>query len=357
MSSSEASNNIHSELHQEIAAAHSIDTLKAISVRILDITNAALRSGAGTKDVVQLISRLNNAITLRLIALLESNEGIRLPEGAAYLMLGSEGRGEQTLRTDQDSAIVYSDDFPPGNLCHVERFATRLVDALEEIGVPRCPGGIMASNPQWRHSLTEWKRLLTLWITAPTPEHMLNFGIFQDIRPLHGNLSLGTELREHIRNTVHDTAVFFPNMACHAARFPSPLTIFGRIRVEHRGDHKGTFDIKKAGIFAITVGTSLLALETGSIGGTTWDKLELLGKRKIFNPGDLKAIEEAFTYLVKLRLKWQLRELSAGRKPTNHVDPRDMADRERNELLKALKGVTIFLYQFRNHYQLGSISV
>lgn len=357
MSSSEASNNIHSELHQEIAAACSVDALRAFSIRILDITNAALRSGAGTKDVVQLIARLNNAITLRLIALLENNEAIRLPEGAAYLALGSEGRGEQTLRTDQDSAIVYSDDFPPGNLCHVERFATRLVDALEEIGVPRCPGNIMASNPQWRHSLTEWKRLLTLWITAPTPEHMLNFGIFQDICPLHGNLSLGTELRNHIRNTVHDTALFFPNMACHAVRFPSPLTMFGRIRVERRGEHKGKFDIKKAGIFAITVGTSLLALETGSIGGTTWDKLELLGKRKIFNPRDLEAIEEAFTYLVTLRLKWQLRELSAGRKPTNHVDPRDMTDRERNELLQALKGVTTFLYLFRNHYLLGSISV
>ena len=357
MSSGEVSNQNHFELYQEIAAAPSVDALRALSIRILDITDAALRSGAGTKDVVQLISRLNNAITLRLIALLENSEGIRLPEGAAYLALGSEGRGEQTLRTDQDSAIVYSDDFPPENLFHVERFATRLVDALEEIGVPRCPGNIMASNPEWRHGLTEWKRLLTLWITVPTPEHMLNFGIFQDIRPLYGNLSLGTELRDHIRHAVHDTVLFFPNMACHAARFPSPLAMFGRIRVERRGDHKGKIDIKKAGIFAITVGTSLLALETGIIGGTTWDKLELLGKRKIFNPGDLKAIEEAFSCLVKLRLKWQLRELSAGGKPTNYVDPRDMTDSERNEFRQALKGVTTFLYLFRNHYQLGSISM
>ncbi|MGB9082098.1 MAG: DUF294 nucleotidyltransferase-like domain-containing protein, partial [Desulfuromonadaceae bacterium] len=203
MSSSEASNN-NVELYQEIVAAHSIGALRALSIRILDITDAALRSGAGTKDIVQLISRFNDAITVRLIALLENSEGIRLPEGTAYLALGSEGRGEQTLRTDQDSAIVYSDDFPPENLCHVERFAARLVDALEEIGVPRCPGNIMASNPQWRHGLTEWKRLLTLWITVPTPEHMLNFGIFQDIRPLYGNLSLGTELRDHIRHAVHD---------------------------------------------------------------------------------------------------------------------------------------------------------
>jgi CBS domain-containing protein len=357
MPSSEINTNNNFELYQEIVAAQSIDTLRAISVRMLDTADDAIRSGAGTKDVVQLISRFNNAITLRLIILLESTEGIRLPEGATYLALGSEGRGEQTLRTDQDSAIVYTDDFPPENLCNIERFATRLVDALEEIGVPRCPGNIMASNPQWRHSLTEWKQLLTRWITVPTSEHMLNFGIFQDIRPLHGNLSLGAELRDHIRYTVHNTSLFFPNMACHAARFPSPLAMFGRIRVERRGDIKGKIDIKKAGIFAITVGASLLALESGLIGGTTWDKLELLGKRKIFNAGDLKAIEEAFTYLVKLRLKWQLRELSAGGKPTNYVDPRDMTDIERNEFRHALKGVNIFLYLFRNHYLLGHISM
>lgn len=357
MPSSQINDKNNLDLYQEIVAAQSINALKVISVRMLGTTDDAIRSGIGTKDVVKLISRFNNAITLRLITLLENTEGISLPEGAAYLALGSEGRGEQTLRTDQDSAIVYSDDFPSQNLCHIEQFAARLVDALEEIGVPRCPGNIMASNPEWRHNLTEWKRLLNQWITVPTPEHMLNFGIFQDIRPLYGDLSLGTELRDHIRHSVHKTVFFFPNMACHAARFPPPLAMFGRIRTERRGENKGKIDIKKAGIFVITVGTSLLALESGIIGGTTWDKLELLGKHKIITAGDLRKIEEGFTYLVQLRLQRQLRELLAGGKATNYVDPRDMADIERDRFRNALKGVTIFLHLFRSHYQLGSISI
>jgi CBS domain-containing protein len=344
------------DLNREIVTARSIEALGSISARMLDTADFAIRSGVGTKTVVQLISRFNDAITLRLISLLESTEGIHLPEGATYLALGSEGRGEQTLRTDQDSAIIYSDDFPPEKLHIVKRFAVRLVNALEEIGVPRCPGNIMADNPQWRHSLTEWKRLLNQWITAPTPEHMLNFGIFQDLRPLHGNPSLGSELRDHIRTTVHNTACFFPNMAYHAARFPPPLTLFGRIRVERRGDNRGKIDIKKAGIFAITVGVSLLALENGFIGGTTWDKLELLGRGNIVRAGDLKTIEEAFTYLVQLRLQWQLREQSANRKPTNHVDPRVMTDRERDQFRHALKGVITFLHFFRTHYKLDFIS-
>ena len=258
-------------LHQEIETAHSIDQLRALGVRLLDMVRFTISTGVDTKTIVYLISQFNDAITLRLIALLEGIEGIRLPEGAAYLVLGSIGRGEQTLRTDQDSAIVYSDDLPSEKFRDVERFATRLVDALEEVGVPRCPGNIMAANHQWRHSITEWKRLLDQWISVPTPEHILNFGMFKDLRALHGDETLGMQLRDHICAAVQRHTFFFHNMAGHVVRFPSPFTLFGRIRVEQNGEHKGVVDLKKAGIFAITTGASLLALEAGILGGNTWE--------------------------------------------------------------------------------------
>jgi CBS domain-containing protein len=223
--------------------------------------------------------------------------------------------------------------------------------------VPRCPGNIMAGNPQWRHSLMEWKRLLDQWISDPTPEHMLDFGTFQDLRPLHGNESLGTQLCDHIRAAVRDAPLFFPYMANHAVRFPPPLTMFGRIRVEHHGEQRGKVDIKKAGIFAITVGTSLLALEAGIIGGSTWEKLELLGQRSVLKPGDVKTIEEAFTFLVRVRLQWQLQDLAANAKPSNHIDPRAMTDNERYQLRQALEGVNIFLRIMYDRYHLDFISI
>lgn len=343
-------------LFQEIEAALSIDTLRALGVRMLDVVRVASRPGADIKSMVQCISQLNDAITLRLIALLESTEGIRLPEGATYLALGSEGRGDQTLRTDQDSAIVFVDDLPPEKLRDIDCFAARLVDALEEIGVPRCTGNIMANNPQWRHSLSEWKRRLDQWITVPTPEHVLDFGIFQGLRALHGDKTLEKQLHDHILATVRSPSLFFPYMARHALRFPPPLTLFGRIRVERSGEHRGKVDIKKAGIFAITVGASLLALEAGFIGGNTWEKLELLGQRGVLAPGDLETIEEAFTFLVQLRLQSQLRELAANGKLTNHVDPLTMTDKERFQFRQALKGVAPFLRIMNNRYQLNFIS-
>jgi CBS domain-containing protein len=343
-------------LHQEIEAAHSIDQLRMLGVKMLEMVRITSRAGIDTRSIVRLVSRFNDTITLRLITLLESCEGIRLPAGAAFLALGSEGRGEQTLRTDQDSAIVYRDDLPPERLRDIERFADRLVDALEEIGVPRCPGKIMASSPRWRHSLSDWKQLVDLWVSSPTPEYVLNFGMFQDLRPLHGEETLGAELRDHILTTVHHNASFFPNMASHVVRFPSPFNLFGRVRVELGGEHRGKIDLKKAGIFAITTGTSLLALEAGIIGGNTWEKLERLHKRGIFSSGDFETIQKAFSFLTQLRLQRQLQELPAHGTSTYHIDPQTMTNKERDQLRQALNGVNTFLWIFRDQYNLNFMS-
>jgi len=343
-------------LNQEIAAARSIEQLKSLNVRMIEMVRFATRAGAGTRNLVQLISHLNDAFTLRIISLMESTEGIRLPEGAAYLVLGSEGRGEQTLRTDQDSAMIYADDFPPEKLGELARFASRLSDALDEVGVPRCPGNTMASNPQWRHSLSEWKELLNQWIHVPKGEHMVNFGMFQDFRAIFGDQGLERQLHEHLVATVRRHALFFPYAARNIVRFPPPLGMFGRIRVERRGEHRGKVELKKAGIFAITEGISLLALEAGIVGGSTWEKIERLQEQKVLPAGDLEMIDESFTYLVQLRLQRQLRALAEGNKPANTVDPLVMTDKERDRLRDALKGVGTFLRIIRDRYKLDFIS-
>lgn len=344
-------------LYHEIEQARSIEELRRLGQRIVDLVRLALTGQIPIESIVRLISEFNDAITLRLIALLASDEGIRLPAGAAYLVLGSEGRGEQTLRTDQDNAIICADDLRPEQLCEVMRFADRLVQALETIGVPRCPGNIMASFPQWRHSLTEWNNLVRQWISAPTPEHVLNFGMLQDLRPLHGDHALGQQLRDQIHDAVHRSGTFFSNMAYHVVRFPSPFTIFGRIRVERSGEHRGKVDLKKSGLFAISAGATLLALEAGIIGGNTWDKLGQLKKLEIISGHDQETIEAAFSYLIRLRLQRQLQEQEADRDAVTHVDPQAMTDQEREQFRQALQGVSTFLWIFRDHYNLDYVSI
>jgi len=348
----------HSPLYltQEMEAAESIEELRQINGRILEMVRSAMSAGADTRSLVHLIAHFNDGFTRRIIALMDKLEGVRLPVKAAYLALGSEGRGEQTLRTDQDSAMVYADDISTADLEQCACFADRLVDALAFVGIPRCPGNTMASNPQWRHSLSEWQELLEQWINVPNGEHMVNFGMFQDFRTIHGDSSLEAALHGFIHTATRSNKLFFPYVAKNIVRFPAPLGIFGRIKVERRGANRGKVDLKKAGIFAITEAASLLALENNVDKGTTWDKLEKLGQMGVLSIRDSEKISEAFSRLVNFRLQRQLSDLAAGKPLTNAIDPLRLPENSQKQLREALRSVNQLLRIIRDHYRLEFIS-
>ncbi len=343
-------------LTQEMEAAESIEELQEINGRILEMVRSAMTSGADTRSLVHLIAHFNDGFTRRIITLMERLEGIVLPANAAYLALGSEGRGEQTLRTDQDSAMAFADDISPADLEAARRFADRLVEALEFVGIPRCPGNTMASNPQWQHSLTEWQALLEQWINVPKGEHMVNFGMFQDFRTIHGDPSLEQALHEYIYKTTQGNKLFFPYVAKNIVRFPAPLGMFGRIKVERSGKYRGKVDLKKAGIFAITEGASLLALEYNLDRGNTWEKLGKLGQAGVISSGDCEKFCDAFARLVNFRLQRQLSDLAAGKPPGNAIDPLRLPEKSQKQLREALRGVNQFLRIIRDHYRLDLIS-
>jgi CBS domain-containing protein len=343
-------------LTQEMESAESIEELKEINGRILEMVRRAMSAGADTRSLVHLIAHFNDGFTQRIISLMETQEGISLPSKAAYLALGSEGRGEQTLRTDQDSALVYADDISASELDECNLFANRLVDALEFVGIPRCPGNTMASNPQWQHSLSEWQRILEQWISVPTGENMVNFGMFQDFRTIHGDSTLEANLHEFIHATTERNMLFFPYVAKNIVRFPAPIGMFGRIKVDQVGANRGKVDLKKAGIFALTGGVSLLALEHKIDSGTTWDKIEKLEQTGFLSNKVSEVLSESFTQLVNLRLQRQLSDLAAGNKPGNAIDPLILTDKSRSRLREALRGVNQLLRIIREHYQLNSIS-
>ncbi len=343
-------------LTQEMEAAESIEDLKEINGRILEMVTRAMSVGSDTRSLVHLIAHFNDGFTQRIITLMETLEGISLPPKAAYLALGSEGRGEQTLRTDQDSAMVYADDISESELVDCARFADRLIDALEYVGIPRCPGNTMANNPQWRHSISEWKQLLEQWISVPKGEHMVSFGMFQDFRTIHGDAKLEENLHDFIYKTTQRHMIFFPHVAKNIVRFPAPLGMFGRIKVDRRGPNRGKVDLKKSGIFAITEGVSLLALENNVDKGTTWDKLEKLGQLSVLSKRSSEKISEAFTQLVNFRLRRQLSDLAKGNQPSNAIDPLRLPEKEQKQLREALRAVNQLMRTIRDHYQLDSIS-
>lgn len=343
-------------LIQEIESSTTIEQLTKLGKKMTEMLKYAVDNNADVQSLIKLIAHFNDALTRRLIFILDCRENIKLPAGAAYLVLGSEGREEQTLRTDQDSAIVYLDDLPADKLVEVHRFAERISVALESVGVALCPGNMMANNPEWCHSLSEWKHLTERWITMPSPDHTVYFGVFQDLRVLHGDTAFEEELQTHLCECTRSNTIFFPNMARTIAGFKAPLGMFGRFLVEKKGDNSGKLDLKKGGLFALTRGVSLLALEAGFAGGTTWDKLERLRHLNFISVNDLDVIRDSFTFLMKMRMERQLRAVSYGKEPTNYVDPQLLTVKEQERLRKAFKGANTMITLLRNRYQLDIVA-
>jgi len=344
-------------LSQVIESADSFEQLRATSIRLVELLQFVVKAGAETQSLISLISHFNDLMSLRIIILLERLENVRLPRSAAFLVMGSEGREEQTLRTDQDNAIIYADTVTEEELQQIRQFACRMVERLEFIGVPRCPGGIMASNRQWCHSFSTWQKILTRWISNPTPKNIVKFGMFQDMRVIHGNLALQKKIRDHIITTVHQHTLFFSYMAHNIVQFSPPLGLFGRIKLEQKGEHKGTLDLKKGGIFALTQGMTLLALFYNSMGGTTWEKIGWVRQDSKVSEDDMNSIEDAFSLLVRLRLITQLNDLEAGRTPGNYCDPGRMSKREQEQLRSALKAVNLLLQILKDTFQLDMLRV
>jgi CBS domain-containing protein len=343
-------------LVQEIESATTIEQLRLIGGKMTDMVQYAVKTNADAQSLIQLIAHFYDALTQRLIFILDCHHNVRLPLGAAFMAMGSEGREEQTLRTDQDNAIVFRDNLPPEKRAEAQHFAERIVSALESVGVPLCPGNMMASNSDWCHSLSEWKQLTERWIAEPGPDETVHFGVFQDLRVLHGEKSLEDELRKHICECARNNPIFFPCMARNIARFKPPIGLFGRLLVEKKGGQRGKLDLKKGGLFALTKGISLIALESGIMGGTTWSKLERLQPLQLVSDQDTEIIRDSFSFLIKMRLEKQLIALSSGKEPSNCVDPLVLTEREREQLRTALRGVETLINILNSRYQIDLIA-
>ena len=330
------------QLIRDIEEAATVDDLKPLHGRVQGLVMHLVGTGVLTRDLVRMIALLNDRILLRLIALLRREQYPDLPEQFAFVVLGSEGRMEQTLTTDQDNAIIHGNDLTAEALELIERFANDLIDALIATGVPPCPGGIMAKHAVWRRSLGGWSEALGHWLATPTPDNILTGSMFFDLRTIFGDPSLEQSLKEHIVGHLQLEPMFLRYAAANVLRFKVPLVWFGRIRAEKKGAHAGQLDVKKAGIFAITEGVKVLALEAGILDGGTRERLAALVAAGKMASKQAEDLETSFNFLVHLRLRNQVAAIRAGQEPTNFIDLSHLNRMEMGRLKLALEGVRTF---------------
>jgi CBS domain-containing protein len=299
-----------------------------------------------------MIAHLNDQILIRLVDLLLTEQFSDLRGRFAFLVLGSEGRSEQTLKTDQDNALVYADDLTPSELQRMETFSQALIEKVIAIGIPTCPGGIMANNPLWRHSISEWRAVLNDWFLIPTPDNILRTGMMADMRALHGNRTLEEGLKEHIVGRLTGNKFFLGHMTANMLRFGVPLGWLGRIKTE-KGEHKGQLDLKKAGIFALTEGVKILSLSQGGGETGTADRIEQLVERKLLNRQEADDLTATFYALVSFRLRSQVEALREGRTPDNRIAVELLNRMEKGRLRVALEGVRSFQRLLKRRYPVG----
>ncbi len=339
----------------EIEEAATVDDLKRLHVQVQSLVEHLIGTGVRTPELVRLISHLNDRILIRLIELLRSDRHPDLPDKFAFIVLGSEGRQEQTLTTDQDNAIIYSDDLTADEVARIEAFSYDLIDTLISIGVPPCPGGIMAKNDFWRRSLSGWKDILNGWLSKADQKNIMNGSMFFDLRALYGDQDLVQDLKQHITAYLSRDSSFLARTAKNVLRFKTPIGMFGRFKLETEGVHRGKMDIKKAGIFAITEGVKVLSLETGSLDGGTHERIKSLAKSGVLSRDLSEDLEASFSFLVSLRLRGQVTAISAGEETSNYIILNQINHMEQGRLRLAFEAVKSFQEFLELHFQLDFV--
>jgi len=331
----------------QIDRARSQEDLKRASRDLVNVIRDLHDKGIKIRYIMQLVSELNKKLLRKLFALLVPSE---LMENACLLVLGSEGREEQVLKTDQDNALILRDDF---NHLGLEQITREFTESLIDFGYPRCPGNIMVSNPYWSKPVSAFKDELFQWIVHPTPDSFLQFAIFFDAMAVAGDDNLLRHVKDHMYRLLGDHRSFYSQFAKSTVAFETPLGFFTNFVVEKDRDE---LDIKKGGIFPIVHGIRSLALEYRLPQTNTVDRITALSQRNLFKPSFGIELIEVFTYLSTLRAEAGLRKIREGRTQDNYLNPKDLNKLQREVLRDSFKIVNEFKKFISYHFKLGMIS-
>jgi CBS domain-containing protein len=330
------------EISSAIRRAADVPSLVRSAADIRALSLALVAQGVASGPLTRLISGLNDRIASRAIDLAMPAfdlSGIRV----CWLGLGSEGREEQTIATDQDNAVVFAaDGDADAARARLRPFAQTVNETLDRCGYPLCKGGIMAMNAPWCRSLPEWQAVFAQWIDRGDPESLLAVSIAFDFRPLWGEAPLAHALRTAVAARAAANVRFQKQLAENAMRNRPPLSWRGEI-VE-RADAGGAqgIDVKLVGSMPLTDGARVFALATGVAATDTLERLREGGARKGIPERDLRDWSDAFGYLQMLRLRTQHRRFAQELAPStnpNLVPLASLSSLDRRVLKEALRQV------------------
>lgn len=288
-------------LSTSIRAAPDVATLKSLATEIRRLASSLLGQGVHARQLTTLISHLNDVLTEQLLKLKAAEHGVDLKR-MCWLSLGSEGRDEQTIATDQDNALILPDDTSDASREAIRTFAHDVNLALDDCGYPLCKGGIMAGEAACCLTLAQWRERFRHWIAQGSPQDLLNASIYFDFRPLAGDAQLAAWLRQEVIQTAQGTPRFLKQMALNALTRSVPLNWRGAVDT----DEQGTVDLKLQGTAIFVDAARLYSLAHGIDQTSTHKRLEAIGALLSLPSTEYGAWVDGFEFLQILRLRVQL---------------------------------------------------
>jgi len=328
----------------KIKKAKTIEELKSSSNDLINIIKSLHAKGVKVNHISNLIGQLNTKVYQKLYNLVVPSE---LKKNACLIVMGSEGRNEQIIKTDQDNALVIKDGI---DVEQYRPYMQNITDHLIDFGYPRCKGNIMVSNPFWCKTVSEYKNETKRWIEAPDMQNYMDLAIFFDSFAVAGDKDLLINLKDDLFDKLHDQDIFMAYFAKATLAFDTPSTVANFMTKVH------FIDIKKTAVFPIVQGIRSLALKEKIRETTTVKRIKILKDRKILEKEKAEELLEAFDVVNTLRLKSQLEKILEYKEIDNQIDTHTLGKIERDLLKDSFKIVIDFKKFISYYFKIDKIS-
>ncbi len=335
----------HSHLIAEkLDVATSISDLTAVATQMNTTISALQANGMQARQMAQLMQVLNARLFEKAWQMIAPDD---IFKNTCLLVMGSEGRGEQVIKTDQDNALIVADGI---DVATVMPYAKEFSQVLADFGYPPCPGHIMVSNPAWCQNLSDFKQMAAKWCISPSPESLMNLAIFIDARAVAGDVSLLEAVQTHLAKFMNNDAGMLMSFARVINQFNEDgQGFFAQIL----GQQKHKMDIKKMGTFPVVHGVRSLSLEAHITETNTFERIARLAQLGIIEKQLSQDVSEALAYLMNTRLKNGLKAMRSSQEVTpNQVDLSSLSTLERDLLKDALQVVKRFKQMINQHFHL-----
>lgn len=333
-----------------IEDAESIEELKEASTKFIRTIRSLYEKGVKVRYISKLLSQLNEKLFNKLFVLIAPQE---LKSKSCLVIMGSEGRAEQILRTDQDNALIIAEDCTLSK-DEIDSFTQSFTEHLIDFGYPKCDGDIMVSNPYWRKNIKEFKDTIFDWVHQPNEEKYMHLAIFYDALPVAGDKELLYTLKDYMYDICSQVPSFHAYFAKPTLQFETPLNFFSDFVVDKR-EHKDELDIKKGAIFPIVHGIRSLALEKHIYTTNTIERIKDLNDIGLIDREFSSELIESFNFLLTLRLKFRLDKIDKRLELDNYINPSKLTMHEKDLLKDSFKIVNKFKKFVTYHFKLNMV--